>query len=76
MSNRPIVISDDVIIELNLISDNTTVLHYDGQQYFNLNQYDRVIISKFKRPLRLLHPLDYNYYNTLRSKLDWSKRVS
>ena len=76
MSNRPIVISDDVIIELNLISDNTTVLHYDGQQYFDLNQYDRVIISKFKRPLRLLHPLDYNYYNTLRSKLDWSKRVS
>ena len=76
MSNRPIVISDDVIIELNLISDNTTILHYDGQQYFNLNQYDRVIISKFKRPLLLLHPLDYNYYNTLRSKLDWSKRVS
>lgn len=76
MSNRPIVISDDVTIELNLISDNTTVLHYDGQQYFDLNQYDRVIISKFKRPLRLLHPLDYNYYNTLRSKLDWSKRVS
>lgn len=76
MSNRPIVISDEAMIELNLISDNMTILHYDGQEYFNLNQYDHVVISKSERPLRLLHPMDYNYYNTLRSKLDWSKRVS
>lgn len=76
MSNRPIVISDDMIIELTIIKDSTTILHYDGQEYFDLKNNDRIIICKAKRPLRLLHPMSYNYYHTLRTKLDWAKRVS
>lgn len=76
MSNRPIVISDDVIIELTINTNNTTILHYDGQQFYNLHHGDKIIISKAEYPLRLLHPLQYNYYHTLRTKLDWSKRVS
>lgn len=76
MSNRPIVISDNAIIELTINTDNPTILHYDGQQFYNLHHGDKIIISKAKYPVRLLHPLDYNYYHTLRTKLDWSKRVS
>jgi NAD+ kinase len=76
MSNRPIVISDAVQIELLITTDNNSILHTDGQEYFKLEQGDRVLINKAKRSLRLLHPLDYNYYHTLRTKLDWSKRVS
>ncbi|MEN9946561.1 MAG: hypothetical protein RLZZ293_947 [Pseudomonadota bacterium] len=76
MSNRPIVISEDDIIELKLIKDNTTILHYDGQDYLNLQIGDQIIIQKFNQQLRLFHPDNYNYYNTLRNKLHWAKRVS
>jgi NAD+ kinase len=76
MSNRPIVISDDAEIELTITRDTTTIIHYDGQEYFDLAKNDKVVISKSKRPLRLLHPMSYNYFNTLRTKLDWAKRVS
>lgn len=76
MSNRPLVLSDDVLIELNLVKDTPTIIHYDGQDYFDLQLNDQIIISKAKRPLKLLHPAQYNYYHTLRTKLDWSKRVS
>ena len=76
MSNRPIVISDEVRIDLTLVKDNPATIHYDGQEYFALGLGDQIVISKAQRPLRLLHPLDYNYYNTLRTKLYWSQRVS
>lgn len=76
MSNRPLVLSDDVIIDLTLVKDTPTIIHYDGQEYFDLMLNDQIIISKAKRPLKLLHPASYNYYHTLRTKLDWSKRVS
>ena len=76
MTNRPIVISDEDVMELTITRDNTTIIHYDGQEYFELKIHDRVIIAKSKRPLRLLHPKSYSYFNTLRTKLDWAKRVS
>ena len=76
MSNRPLVISDNLIIELILVKDTPTIIHYDGQDYFDLQLGDQIIITKAKRPLKLLHPGSYNYYRTLRTKLDWAKRVS
>lgn len=76
MSNRPIVLSDDVVIELIIVKDTPTIIHYDGQEYTDLQYLDKIVISKAKRPLKLLHPIGYNYYHTLRTKLDWSKRVS
>lgn len=76
MSNRPIVIGDDALIELTITRDTTTIIHYDGQEYFDLMIGDKVVISKSKRPLKLLHPENYSYFNTLRTKLDWAKRVS
>jgi NAD+ kinase len=76
MSNRPLVLSDDVVIDLLLVKDTPTIIHYDGQEYFDLALNDQIVISKAKRPLKLLHPEGYNYYHTLRTKLDWSKRVS
>ena len=42
MSNRPIVVCDEVVIELTIIKDNTTILHYDGQEYCNLAYNDKI----------------------------------
>lgn len=76
LSNRPIVVDDQVEIEFVLSKDNNTKIHFDGQEYFDLVYADQIILNKHHKMLNLIHPINYNYYHTLRSKLDWSKRVS
>lgn len=76
MTNRPLVVSDTVNIEFTQIRENATQLHFDGQECLDLHYQDKVLLSKHPQMLKLIHPKDYNYYYTLRRKLDWSKRVS
>lgn len=76
LSNRPIVVSDKVLIEFLLIKENTIQIHFDGQECFDLSYQDRVLLHKYPKSLNIIHPQSYNYYRTLRRKLDWSKRVS
>ena len=76
LTSRPLVIHDEVTIQCKLVRDNATQIHYDGQECFNLQLDDTVILRKYEKKFQLLHHLHYNYYNTLRNKLDWSKRVS
>lgn len=76
LSNRPLVVHDTAIIEFNLIKNNPTQIHFDGQECFDLQYLDKVILVKHPQQLKLIHPHNYNYYHTLRTKLDWSKRVS
>ncbi|MCS5707816.1 NAD(+) kinase [Candidatus Berkiella cookevillensis] len=74
LTSRPIVLDSDDKIELHITSAN--ILHprvsCDGQVNFNVLPNDRILISKKDKLLNLLHPLDYDYYHTLRTKLNWS----
>ena len=36
---------------------------------------DELIVRKRQGALRLIHPLDHNYYETCRSKLGWGNRL-
>jgi len=76
LSNRPIVINDNSVIEFVLARDNATQIHFDGQESFNLELHDKVVLKKYPQVFNLIHPIGYNYYRTLRKKLDWAKRVS
>ena len=76
LSNRPIVLPDSVQIEFLLVRENATQIHFDGQECFDLSYQDKVILSKHAKEFKIIHPANYNYYYTLRKKLDWSKRVS
>ncbi|MCX8515168.1 MAG: hypothetical protein RL017_945 [Pseudomonadota bacterium] len=76
LTNRPIVIHDSAKIEFDLVRGNSTLLHIDGQDCFDLQLNDKIILSKFPKQFTIIHPQNYNYYTTLRTKLYWSKRVS
>jgi NAD+ kinase len=77
LSNRPIVVDGDrkidIIISPNNI--NSPRLTCDGQGFVNLPPGARISIEKKKQRLQLIHPLDYNYYKALRSKLHWGKKL-
>jgi NAD+ kinase len=76
LTNRPLVVSHDAEIEFLLVRENSTQIHFDGHECFDLRFHDQVYLTKYPQQLSLIHPKGYNYYRTLRKKLDWSKRVS
>ncbi|MDH5352984.1 MAG: NAD(+) kinase [Gammaproteobacteria bacterium] len=73
LSNRPIVVPADHKIEISLTKDdNLAQLNYDGQAGSVMNSANKVQITRCARPLTLLHPENYDYFQILRAKLYWS----
>ncbi|MEE9452342.1 MAG: NAD(+) kinase [Gammaproteobacteria bacterium] len=76
LSSRPIVINGDNIISIVIDAHNETSprLSCDGQESGTILPGQRIKIEKKAQKLRLIHPLDYNYYETLRAKLGWESK--
>ena len=75
MSNRPIVVDAASVIRIE-VSDRTrspAQITCDGQINLGLVSGDHIIIRKEEKPVRLIHPLDHNYFDVLRAKLRWSE---
>lgn len=74
LSNRPIVVPDDAVIELRLKTDQEDVaLTLDGQVGFPLKVDDRVVIRKSRTIFNLVQPANRNYFDVLRDKLRWGR---
>jgi NAD+ kinase len=74
LSNRPIVVPDDSLIEVRLITEKEEVaLTLDGQVGFPLQAGDRIIIRKSKATFNLIQPANRNYFDVLRDKLKWGR---
>lgn len=76
LSSRPLVIDGEAKIELHISPTNEADLRVscDGHESRMVKPGQRVAIQKDSHQLRLLHPLDYHYYDTLRSKLGWESK--
>lgn len=74
LSNRPIVVPDDAVIELLMKTANEDVsLTLDGQVGFPLTVNDRVVIRKSRTTFNLIQPSNRNYFDVLRDKLRWGR---
>ncbi len=74
LSNRPIVVPDDAVIELCLKTEQEDVaLTLDGQVGFPLKVGDRVVIRKSQTTFKLVQPMNQNYFDVLRDKLRWGR---
>lgn len=73
LSNRPIVVDGNAKIELVVHAHNETspCMSCDGQQRIAVKPGSRITISKHKKTLQLIHPKNYEYFETLREKLGW-----
>lgn len=78
LSARPIVVSSKshIVIHIDTHSTAAPWLSCDGQERMSVPIGANISIKKNTKPLRLIHPLDYNYFETLRSKLHWHKHNS
>jgi len=73
LSSRPIVINGESKISIKIEESNETSprISCDGQKHMPVAPGDTLHIHKKRELLRLIHPEDYNYFETLRSKLGW-----
>lgn len=74
LSNRPLVVPDDAVIELHLKTPNEEVaLTLDGQVGVPLEFEDRIVIKKSRTAFHLIQPANRNYFDVLRDKLRWGR---
>jgi NAD+ kinase len=74
LSNRPIVVPDDAVIELCLKTPKEEVaLTLDGQVGVPLEVEDRIVIKKSRTAFNLVQPMNRNYFDVLRDKLRWGR---
>jgi NAD+ kinase len=74
LSNRPLVVPDDAVIELLMKTDQEDVsLTLDGQVGFSLEVDDRIVIRKSRTTFNLIQPSNRNYFDVLRDKLRWGR---
>lgn len=77
LTSRPIVVDGDSEIKLILANENQESLQVscDGHVILAVMPGDEVIIKKSLNTIRLVHPMDHNYFNVLRSKLSWGNKL-
>ena len=73
LSNRPIVVNSDSVIEIVMRSDSDARAHFDSHSHFALREGDRVIVKRYPHTISLLHPIGHSYYRMLREKLNWNR---
>ena len=74
LSNRPLVVPDDVEIELILKTPREEVaLTLDGQVGLPLEAEDLVVVRKSRATFNLVQADTRNYFEVLRNKLKWGR---
>ena len=76
LSNRPIVLPEDVMISIKVVGGHEVIVNFDMQSLTNLQSGDIIEVSQSKKTISLLHPLGHSDYKTLREKLHWNEYPS
>ncbi|MDT8363725.1 MAG: NAD kinase [Nitrosomonas sp.] len=72
LSNRPIVVGGDAVIEIKLHYTTEIKIYADSHSWFDLGEHDRVVIRRHPETIKILHSVNHSYYRMLREKLGWS----
>lgn len=77
LSMRPIVINADSKVKVTIANDLETKpgVSCDGEPPIAIPAGGHLHIDKSDKALRLIHPREYNYFNTLRTKLHWGNKL-
>ncbi len=73
LNDRPMVIpsNSEILIEPILNTGEIAEIALDGDSNYEIKQGETIIINTIRKPIKLIHPEDYDYFDVLRSKLLW-----
>lgn len=74
LSNRPIVIDDSAEIEISFCQTKqiNALVTCDHIEIPDVLISDKILINKYPKPVRILHPEGHDFFQILRTKLNWS----
>lgn len=72
LSNRPIVVGPDAVVEILMHRTAVARVHSDSHSHFDLQENDKVVVRRAPHTVTLLHASNHSYYRMLREKLGWS----
>lgn len=73
LTNRPLIIPDSSKIEIRLEKRSSDImLTFDGQEGFEIDDKDSIIVSKGPHPVHMISMPDQHYFDVLKAKLRWS----
>jgi len=77
LTSRPIAVPGSSSLEIRVGERNELhpLVTCDGQRDIVIEPGDNIRIHKKGKPLRLIHPVDHNFYSICRSKLGWGSRL-
>lgn len=75
LSDRPLVVaaSSNISVTIGSGDDTPAYVTCDGEGMLQMDLNDTLNIRAAQETVTLLHPTDYNYYELLRSKLNWGR---
>ncbi len=73
LSNRPIVLPDSGEIVIEILSDRDASVNFDMQSLSKLEPGDRIVVKRAQHAAQFLHPVGWNYFDSLRHKLHWNE---
>ena len=77
LTNRPILIPDDSVIQVKLTTQNENVrVTLDGQEGCDMRPEDVLEVKKAGTTLKLIQAPGKNYYQILRKKLNWGSSTT
>ena len=76
LSNRPIVLPDDVRIQIQIVAGRDVNVNFDMQSFTSLELNDVIEVRRSRHTIPFLHPVGYSHYETLRNKLHWHEQPS
>ena len=76
LNTRPVVIDKQHQIQLvpKIQNDRNPIIWCDGRQKKIIGPGEEVHISVFPKKIKLIHPKDYRFYDTLKAKLHWERK--
>lgn len=77
LSSRPIVVDANSVVKVVVAAENTDNLQVSCDSHIVLKVMpgDEIVIRKSPNKLTIVHPKDYDYFNVLRTKLNWGTKL-
>ncbi|RJQ84952.1 MAG: NAD(+) kinase, partial [Desulfobacteraceae bacterium] len=73
LTNRPMIVPDSATIELRLAEKSADImLTFDGQVGLPIDDQHTIIVRKADVPVNLIILPERNFFDVLRTKLNWS----
>ena len=75
LSNRPIVVKSTSLLEILPHRSGDIRVRFDSHSSYDLQQHDKIVVTRHPEAACLLHPAGHSYYHTLREKLLWNQTL-